>query len=223
MRIPFLDILRAVAVIWMIIFHVTYDMRMFGLNQIDFSEGFWFAFPRLIAGTFLFCVGIALNYTHKEKMNAPAMFKRLKKLGISALLVSIGTYLVFPQQWVYFGTLHCILVGSLLGALFVHHRTAALITMILILLLQYGVGFDIKWVSSILQKPSMDFIPIYPWFWVILAGILLGPYLSRITVLQKLKTPAFMDFLGRHSLVIYLVHQPLIFGLLSLYQFLGKR
>jgi uncharacterized membrane protein len=207
----------------MIIFHVTYDMRMFGHNHIDFSEGFWFAFPRLIAGTFLFCVGIALNYTHNKKVMMNAMIKRLKKLGISALLVSLGTWLVFPQQWVYFGTLHCILAGSLLGALFVHHRKAGAFVMVVILILQYGIGYDIKWVSGILQRPSMDFIPIYPWFWVILLGILMGPYLSRIRFLMELRTPKFMDFLGRHSLAIYLIHQPFIFGLLSLYQYLHKR
>jgi uncharacterized membrane protein len=212
-----------VAVIWMVIFHVTYDLRMFGFNQINFSEGFWYAFPRLIAGTFLFCVGIALNYTHREKVKASAIVKRLKKLGLSALAVSIGTYIVFPQQWVYFGTLHCILAGSLLGALFVHHRKEALVVMIMILILQYGVGFDIKWVSGILQRPSMDFIPIYPWFWVILLGILVGPYLSRMPIMMKLRTPKFFDFLGRHSLAIYLIHQPLIFGALSLYQYLHKR
>ncbi len=223
MRVPYLDIMRAVAVIWMILFHVTYDMRIFGLNQINFAEGFWFAFPRIIAGTFLFCVGIALNYTHKERVKTSALLKRLKKLGLAALAVSIGTYIAFPQQWVYFGTLHCILAGSLLGAFFVHHRKEAFVVMLMILILQYAVGFDIKWVSSILQRPSMDFIPIYPWFWVILLGILVGPYLSRMPFLMRLRTPKFFDFLGRHSLAIYLIHQPLIFGILSLYQYLHKR
>lgn len=207
----------------MFIFHVAYDMRMFGLNQIDFANGFWFAFPRLIAGTFLFCVGIALNYTHEKEVKMSALLKRLKKLGISALLVSIGTFIAFPNQWIYFGTLHCILAGSLLGAFFVHRRTLAFVVMISIMLLQYGLGFGIKWLSQLLARPSMDFIPIYPWFWVILLGILLGPYLSRMSFLQRLRTPKFFDFLGRHSLIIYLVHQPLIFGLLSLYQYLYKR
>ncbi len=223
MRVPYLDILRAVAVIWMIIFHVAYDVRMFNLNEINFAEGFWFAFPRVIAGTFLFCVGISLNYTHAEKVKSTAMLKRLKKLGLSALLVSLGTYLVFPSQWIYFGTLHCILVGSLLGAFFVHHRKAAWIVMLCLIFLQYVAGFDIKWVSNVLQRPSMDFIPIYPWFWVILAGLLMGPYLSRNSFLMSLKTPKIFDLLGRHSLVIYLVHQPFIFGLLSLYQYLDKK
>ncbi|MFL5783241.1 MAG: heparan-alpha-glucosaminide N-acetyltransferase [Bacteriovoracaceae bacterium] len=222
-RVPYLDILRAVAVIWMIIFHATYDMRMFNYNHIDFGDGFWYAFPRVIAGTFLFCVGIALNYTHAGKVSTKAIIKRLKKLGLAALAVSIGTYFFNQSQWVFFGTLHCILAGSLLGAFFVHRRRAALIVMLMIMVLQYVVGFDIKWVSSIIQKPSMDFIPIYPWFWVVLMGILVGPYLSRSAILMRMKTPKFFDFLGRHSLAIYLLHQPLLFGALFLYQYLTKR
>lgn len=223
MRQTYLDFLRAIAVIWMIIFHVAYDMRMFHLNGIDFSTGFWFAFPRLIAGTFLFCVGISLNYTHAQGINQKAMWKRLKQLGVAAFLVSVGTLIVFPEQWVFFGTLHCILAGSLLGAFFVQRRSWAWVVMVILLVLQYGLNYDIKWVSAILKKPSMDFIPIYPWFWVILLGILTGPYLSRIEALKRLPSVKFFNFLGRHSLLIYLLHQPLIFGALYLLQFLRSR
>lgn len=222
-RAPYLDVLRAVAVIWMVIFHVAYDMRMFQLNSLDFSQGFWYAFPRVIAGTFLFCVGVALNFTHREGVSLPALLKRTKKVGIGALLVSLGTFIVFPGQWVYFGTLHCILVGSLLGAFFVDRRAWALGLLLLIVTLQYGFGFGIAWLSGILKRPSLDFIPIYPWFWVILLGILLGPYLSRIRALNNFETPKILSFLGRHSLVIYLLHQPLIFGALYLYQNLSRQ
>ena len=214
MRAYYLDALRAVAVIWMVIFHTSYDLRMFNYVQWDFSQGFWYAFPRLIAFTFLFCVGISLNYTHTPKINWKALKNRTIKLGAAALAVSIGTYFMFPTQWIYFGTLHCILAGSILGALVVNHRKVAGSLLVIILILQYGLNYDIKWVSSILQRPSMDFIPIYPWFWAILLGIILGPYLSRIRLLQIVKPNKFINFLGQHSLKIYLLHQPVIFGVI---------
>jgi uncharacterized membrane protein len=99
-----------------------------------------------------------------------------------------------------------------LGALVVNHRKLAWILLTLILIAQYILSFDIKWVSSIIQKPSMDFIPIYPWFWAILLGILTGPYLSRIRHFDHLRPNRFLNFLGQHSLKIYLIHQPVIFG-----------
>lgn len=212
MRAGYLDALRGIAVLWMIIFHASYDMRMFGFVDWDFSSGFWYAFPRVIAFTFLFCVGISLNFVHSPEINVPALKKRTWKLGAAALMVSIGTYLFFPQQWVYFGTLHCILVGSVLGAMFVNHRKAAWVLLVVLLVLQYGLHYDIEWVSHLLKKPSMDFIPIYPWFWSILLGILLGPHLSKNRQLREIHSPQWLSFLGRHSLKIYLVHQPLLYG-----------
>lgn len=214
MRAGYLDCLRGIAVIWMIIFHSCYDMKMLGMINWNFSQGFWYAFPRVIAFTFLFCVGAALNYIHRPKINWKNLSKRSLKLSLSAAVVSLGTYFIFPQLWIFFGTLHCILIGSILGALVVNYRNFAFILLIVILILQYAVGWDIKWVSSIVQRPSMDFIPIYPWFWTVLLGILLGPYLSKIRQLEELKAPPFLKLLGTHSLKIYLAHQPIIYGTL---------
>lgn len=214
MRAGYLDSLRGLAVVWMVIFHTSYDMRMLGMVNWDFSSGFWYAFPRVIAFTFLFCVGASLNFAHTPKINWKSLGKRSLKLGLAAAAVSIGTYVAFPQQWIYFGTLHCIFAGSILGALVVNHRRLSWFLLIAILVLQYGLNYDIRWVSSILQKPSMDFIPIYPWFWAILLGILVGPYLSKSKRLNLLHHPHFLKFLGTHSLKIYLIHQPVIFGTL---------
>ncbi len=216
MRAGYLDALRGLAVIWMVIFHTAYDLRTFGFVSWNFNDGFWFFFPRVIAFTFLFCVGISLNYSQTPKINWPSLNKRLLKLGLCALAVSLATYFLFPQGWIYFGTLHCIFFGSLFGALVVNHRSVATFLLVSILVAQYGLNYDIKWVSYLLQKPSMDFIPIYPWFWAILAGILLGPYLSKIRHLREFKSPVFLNFLGQHSLKIYLIHQPVIFGALYL-------
>lgn len=216
MRAQYLDALRGLAVCWMIIFHSAYDMNMFGFISLNFNEGFWYAFPRIIAFTFLFCVGISLNFTHKNQINWKQLATRSLKIGLAALLISIGTYFLFPTQWIYFGTLHCIFVGSILGALLVNRRKLAFGIFISILVAQYGLGYDIKWLSLILKKPSMDFIPIYPWFWAILTGLLLGPYLNNNAIVQRIKSPQILTYLGRHSLKIYLIHQPLIYGSLFL-------
>ncbi len=223
MRSGYLDGLRGLAVLWMILFHTAYDLRLFGYVPWDFSYGFWYAFPRVIAFTFLFCVGISLNFAHSNKINLKKLMRRSLKIGASAIAVSIGTYIAFPSQWIYFGTLHCIFFGSLLGALLVNHRKIAGALLISILILQYGLGYDIKWVSGLTHRFSMDFIPIYPWFWAILAGLMLGPYLSRFSFLRNFTPPSILKFLGQHSLNIYLVHQPLIFGAIWLFSELRRR
>ena len=217
MRSNILDSLRGMAVAWMIIFHGAYDLKLFQLIDLNFAEGFWYAFPRVIAFTFLFCVGASLNYSHIPQIKWKPLRKRSLKLALSAGAISLGTYFLFPGQWIYFGTLHCILVGSVIGALLVNRRAIAGLVLITILILQYGLGFDIKWVSSVLQRPSMDFIPIYPWFWAIVLGILVGPYILRSAWASKMKPRPFLNFLGQHSLPIYLIHQPIIFGAIWLF------
>jgi len=214
MRAGFLDTLRGIAVVWMIIFHTSYDMHMLGMVDWNFSSGFWFAFPRVIAFTFLFCVGASLNYAHAPRVNWKSLRLRSLKLGLAALAVSLGTYFIFPGQWIYFGTLHCIFFGSLFGALVVNRRSLAWALLFTIIVLQYVVGYDIEWISNLLQKPSMDFIPIYPWFWAVLLGLLSGPHLSGNKYLKDLQAPALLEFLGTHSLKIYLIHQPVIYGTL---------
>lgn len=214
-RFTFLDQLRGLAVIWMIIFHFTYDLKALGLIQLDMSSGFWYAFPRFIAFTFLFCVGFSSYFVHQKKVHWDFLKKRSLVLGLSALIISLTTYLMFPQQWIFLGTLHCIFLGSLLIAPIVKYPKFSWSLMITIIIFQYGLGYDIKWVSSLFNRPSMDFIPIYPWFWTMLLGLNLAPYLLKWHFLNKLRLPG-MNFLGQHSLKIYLLHQPLIFGMLSL-------
>lgn len=214
MRAAYLDALRGLAVIWMVIFHTAYDMKILGFIDWNFGSGFWYGFPRFIAFTFLFCVGVSLYYTHSSGVKLKPLLKRSLRLGAAAFAVSIGTYFVFPAQWVFFGTLHCILVGSILGAFVAPHKIMSWIIMILILTGQYILSYDIKWVSLTIHKPSMDFIPIYPWFWCILLGLNLAPYLSRITLINQIQPQPCLNFLGQHSLKIYLIHQPVIFGTL---------
>lgn len=215
-RYPHLDFLRAVAIIAMIIFHIAYDMKMFRMNDLDFHQGFWFALPRVIAFTFLFCVGMSLHFAHAENFRRKEFFIRSLKLLASALAISLATYVSYPDNWVYFGTLHCIFLGSVLGVWFVWHRKAALALMLVIVFLQYFAGYDIKWMSTVFNKPAMDFIPIYPWFWAILLGILVAPWSAKVPVLVNSRCPDFFLFLSRHSLKIYLIHQPVIIGALYL-------
>jgi uncharacterized membrane protein len=215
-RSGYLDALRGLAVVWMIIFHFAYDLKMFNYVGWDFTQGFWYGFPRVIAFTFLFCVGVSITLAHHDRIHWDSLRKRCLKIGTGAALISLGTWLVFPDQWVFFGTLHCILVGSILGTLIVHQRPLIYGLLIGILIAQYALGYDIQWVSSIVRRPSVDFIPIYPWFWAILLGMGLAPHLEKLSLLQAIRPPRWLDFASKHSFEIYLIHQPLFFGLLWL-------
>ena len=214
-RVELIDGLRSIAVYWMIIFHTAYDLRLLGFTETDFSSGFWYAFPRVIAGSFLFVVGISLHLAYSQGINWSKFWRRQMKVGIGAVIISIVTYFIFPTNWIYFGTLHCIFFCTLFGLFFVGKRALIVAALIIMAILMF-MGFDIFWVSNLLQKPSLDFIPVYPWFFCTLLGLFVASFEGFWKFVHNCRTPLFLTLPGRHSLKIYLLHQPIIFGVLTL-------
>lgn len=208
----FTDLLRAFAVILMIIFHGAYDLNIFHYTDLDFSQGFWFYLPRFITFLFLFCVGKGMDYAYTKGFNHSKFFKRFFKLALGAFVISLSTYFLFPGQWVYFGTLHCIALGSLLTYPLAQHKKLALVFFLLLIVSIIVFKMDFKAISQLGIGRSMDFIPIYPW-WVVILGGLLTPnhYFPKLK-----KLPFFLDFLSKNSLKIYILHQPVIYGCLFL-------
>ena len=115
-RWPIIDALRDIAVVAMIGFHFTWDLDFFHLIDYDISftpEGR--VMSHLIAGTFLFLVGVSLALAHRAQFDPHAFMKRFFKIAGAAALVSLGTYFAMPDEWIFFGILHCIALSSLLA------------------------------------------------------------------------------------------------------------
>ena len=114
-----LDLIRGIAIIMMIMFHLIYDLNQFGYTNIPLSN-FWLTsyWRYLIVFLFLNAVGISLVIAYADSFNLNKFIKRLALLGLAALLVSVGTYILFPDAWVYFGILHLIWTGTLIAIFF---------------------------------------------------------------------------------------------------------
>jgi len=213
-RLHGLDTLRGLAVFLMLLFHFTYDLWLFGhVSDEFFRTPFWWGLPRFIVFVFFWCVGASLELVHGQAIRWRAFWRRWFKLLGLALLISLATYLTFPKSWIFMGTIHCIALVSILALPFLHWPKLRLPTFFLILIAQYALGFDIAWLATFFPQQTMDFIPPYPWFWVVLLGMMTGPW-----VLQHWRLPAhpLFEFLGRHALLIYLIHQALFYALFSL-------
>lgn len=229
-RLSSLDGLRGLAVIMMIIFHLSYDLCLFQIiGPIDFlNNPFWYWFPRLIVFLFLFCSGASLALVHGQVLRPQSFWPRLKKVTLLALAISVVTYFLFPQHWIYFGILHCIAASSFLALPFLSRPKVALFVALAIL--GSNLVFRALWgrytlipLSGWLKVESMDYEPLYPWFGVLLLGVWAGHerWLSRLSWGDS-KVAQAICFLGGKSLIIYIVHQPLIYGFLWLWQWTGR-
>jgi len=221
-RIWALDAARSAALLAMASYHLTYDLQMFGLIGPGVAvSGFFWAYARAIAGSFLALAGAGLWLAHGRGLRGRAFARRLAMIVAGAAAVSLATALALPDWWVFFGILHCIAASSLLGLAFL--RLPGLVNIALGLAVVAAPGLlpvvdhpALIWLGLGSTPPqSVDFEPLLPWF----GPFLIGMGLARLAepALRALPAPRGwlrrLDWPGRHSLAIYLLHQPVLFAL----------
>ena len=214
-----LDLMRGIAIIMMIAFHFIYDLNSFGFSDIPlFTHWAGIAWRYLIVFLFLSAVGISLVIAHSKGIKFKKFLKRLLYLGIAALFVSAGTYVMFPDGWVYFGILHLIWFSTIIAISFVNLPKTALLIAALILI---GAIFDqpnLSFISYLLEPylpfGSVDYYPLFPWLSFVFIGIYLGhnPYYQKIFIFRL----NWLEVIGKHALIIYLTHQLVLFSVVSL-------
>ncbi|MDX1824718.1 MAG: heparan-alpha-glucosaminide N-acetyltransferase [Thiohalomonadales bacterium] len=228
-RFQLIDIFRGVAIVLMVLYHFCYDLEYFSLASFDFShDPFWLGLRTLIVSLFLGLVGVSLVLANENGLNPRRYFKRLGMLVLFALAITVTSYFMFPGRTIVFGILHFIAFASVAGLLFVSWPLTSLV--IGIGLIGLNLVFEhrffdqpaMHWIGLMTHRPATeDYVPVIPWFGVVLIGIFLGHYLLRISSLQFIRRyhtnrlpGRGLALAGRHSLLIYMLHQPILFGLL---------
>jgi uncharacterized membrane protein len=228
-RVQLFDLMRGLAIALMVGYHFCFDLKHFGLAHFDFNHApFWLAARTVILSLFLCLVGISLVLSTKNGFDARKYFLRLGWLAAAAALSSIASRMAFPESWIFFGALHFILLASIVGLAFLRLYWANLIFGILIILagmsLQYTL-FDhswLQWIGLMTHKPfTVDYVPLFPWLGVVLIGLFLGEFFLRcpwmpVLAAWRSEHPAIraLALAGRHSLLVYMLHQPVLMGVL---------
>lgn len=224
-----LDAARTLALVAMVIFHFTFDLALFGhIPGETMFQPFWYYFARMIAGSFLFLAGVSLWLAHGQGIRWPAFWRRFAKVGAAALVVTIMSIWFVPGGTIWFGILHAIAATSLLGLLFLRLPwPVTLAIAAVIFAAAWGPrspAFNpmwLVWTGLAETRPNMgDYVPLVPWAAPALAGIAFakGFQVERWGRTAPSRAVDVVTFPGRHSLVIYLIHQPILIGLFNLHR-----
>jgi uncharacterized membrane protein len=237
-----LDLLRGFAILGMIFLHVLWDLDYFGfvpLNQQIYQ------FQKVVPTLFFLLVGICLVVSYNRKIIKPSydqktynhhcILRGLKIFSLGMILTTV-TLLFMSDRPIFFGVLHCIGFCIILSALFLKMKPAhtfligVIVTLVGLVMTMYPVGNPtlVHLAAGMHQTNvysyTIDYFPIFPWFGICLVGIALGHWLYkdnkrrfRMPDLSKYKPVSAFSWLGQHSLAIYLLHQPIIAGVLFLF------
>lgn len=228
-RVDLLDLIRSIALLGMVTFHFSYDMIIFGLIEASYAASWWFYLhARIVAGAFIALAGLGLFLAHGTGIGWPSFWRRFAKIAAAAVLVTIATAYAMPDSYVYFGILHALALFSLAGLLVLRLPVLAILALICFFTtgsywLQ-STSFDpplLRFIGlSTLPAYTVDFEPVFPWLGVFLAGVLIGKLGLAWGIwqrLQAIRLPLATTWAGRHSLMIYLIHQPVLMALVWSY------
>ena len=190
-RIAAIDVARGLALLGMVVYHLSWDLAYFGLARPDlpYSPGMR-VYSHIVACAFLGLVGVSLAIAHRDGPRWRAFFRRLAIVVGAAALVSVATLLAAPDEPIWFGILACIAAASLLAAPFLRAPAWASLVAGAVALaaprVLAGAAFNppaLVWLGLGTEDPStLDWRPLLPW-----AGVtLIGLGLTRLALPQLL-------------------------------------
>ena len=236
-RIDAIDFARGVAILGMAAYHLGWDLADFRLVSplFPFTPPMRL-FSHVVANAFLALVGVSLALAHGKHLNLPAFWRRLAVVAGAAALVTAASFFFAPGRVIWFGILHCITAASLLALPFVKASPAASVFAGAVAV---GLPFFVR--SKLFDPPALlwlglgealpntvDWYPLLPWAGATLLGLgaaKFAPVMNRLASPARWRTGSKFSrtlcFAGRHSLAIYLLHQPILTGVVAAAVWLG--
>ncbi|MDP2067048.1 MAG: heparan-alpha-glucosaminide N-acetyltransferase [Burkholderiaceae bacterium] len=231
------DALRGLAMVWMTAYHLFFDLNHFGyIRQNFYTDPFWTWQRTAIVSLFLLCAGMGQAIAVQQAQPWRRFWRRWAQVAGCAMLVTAASYWMYPKSFIYFGVLHGMAVMLLLarlsagwGAWLWPVGGLAIATPLIakyVLLTGAGAEFSsyfnapwLNWLGWITAKPvTEDYVPVFPWLGVMWWGVAVGQWLARRPGRAESRPmPAALRplaWLGRWSLSYYMVHQPVLIGLL---------
>lgn len=239
-RFERLDALRGLAMVWMTVFHFTFDLNYFGWVKQDFyNDPLWTWQRTFIVSLFLLCAGAGQAMAVALGQSWQRFWRRWAQVAVCAALVTLGSWLMYRQSFIYFGVLHgmalMLIVVRLtaswgrwlwvLGALAIASKFIAAYVLQAVATADFMALMNapgLNWLGWITQKPvTEDYVPLFPWLGLMWWGMAGGNWLITQGQLSNhgklsgdLPLTKPLATLGRWSLSYYLLHQPILMAAL---------
>jgi uncharacterized membrane protein len=237
-----IDALRGVAIVMMVIYHLVYDLVLFGYYQASVVTGPWRVFARVTASLFILLVGVSLAISYAGRQQKGwQLYKKYLARGLKligwGMVITLVTWIYMGKAVIIFGILHLIGAVTILAYPFLALRWANLPIGVAMIALGFHLNqlpVSHPWLLLLGLRPpwlfQVDYFPLLPWLGVALLGVFLGqslyPGAARRFDLPELGDQPGMKelvWLGHHSLAIYLLHQPILMAALNAVGALQKR
>jgi uncharacterized membrane protein len=218
-------------------YHLSWDLADFRLAPqfLPFTPPMRML-SHVVASAFLALVGVSLALAHRGGVNLPAFWRRLALVAAAAALVTAASFFFAPGLEIWFGILHCIVAASLLALPLLRAAPAAsLLAGAVAIALPFFVQSPLfnppalLWIGLGVALPStVDWYPLLPWAGATLLGLGLArlpPVMGWLTSPMRWRAASgptrALCFAGRHSLAVYLIHQPILTGVVAAALWLG--
>jgi uncharacterized membrane protein len=230
-RVYIVDAIRGAALVAMSGYHFVWDLGFYELISIDIGDSpSWAVFARLIAGSFLVIVGVSLVLAHGHRFRLKLFLKRFAIVATAAALVTLVTWWFMPEDFIYFGILHCIALSSVLALPFLRLPLILVLAAVAFCFAAPSLFADptfdapsLRWIGLMTYFPETnDYVPLLPWMGAVLGGIAAArtiPFASGHRWTDwKATSPGtrILVWSGQHTLAVYLLHQPVFLGVLYL-------
>lgn len=234
-RYSLIDAIRGIAVVNMILYHLCYDVFCaFGVWSDFYRTVPAIIWERLICFTFIVVSGISLHFTRHG-------WRRGIIVSLCGILITVATVWLTPDQSIRFGILSflgcaMLFTYALRRALDRMRPLVGMIVFFLLFMLLFGISdgfiglfsypfiqlpealYQYKWLSILGFRSddfhSADYFPFLPWIFLYLFGYQFWRLIRdrQIDRFFYRKIPV-LDFIGKHSLIIYMAHQPVLYGI----------
>jgi len=214
-RINTLDNLRGIAFLFMMVHHIFYYIDISNNNLTNYADSNIVNTCGVIARTsFIFLAGYSMNMTYKKYKEKYLMKRFIKsfEIFVHALIITIVSYVLYNDNYIRFGILHFISLGTLIISILTPYKKLSLVALLLSITIKLPIiSPTIDTITGASADYNMlDWYPLNKWLPLLLSGMIAGQYIKfnhiKFNHIKILQESNILTSIGKNCLNLYTIH-----------------